>query len=359
MCRALGDRGVDCDLVCTNDNGQEDLRVSTGHWTEHEGVRTWFFQKAHWPIRALEEFQVGRGFSKWLEKHGEDYDLFHVHALFSHLPTRAIQFARQKGIPYVMRPLGILENYSLQRSAFKKKLYLDLVDGPNLRSASAVHLTSEREQMVSELPTGVPQWVVPLGVTVPASIPTDKVPGQILFLSRWHPKKRIPLLLEALSLLKDLSWHLVLGGDGDHVMRTEIHAAIQRLGLSGRVEMPGFLTGDQKWKTLGASEVFILPSASENFGIAVAEAMAAGVPVVITKQVALASDVQLSGGGWVFEDSAEAIAEGLKSILKDRNEIFRRGKLAAEYAGKHWSWTVCARALSENYQSLLKERSKR
>jgi glycosyltransferase involved in cell wall biosynthesis len=358
MCRALTDEGVACDLVCTNDNGAGVLDVPVGEWTMHEEVRTWFFRRMSPRWRPVREFQIGEGFSPWLARHARDYDLLHVHALFSHLPTVAMAFARRHGIPYVLRPLGILESYSLGRSPWKKRAFLALFDSANIRGASAVHLTSRREENVSRIPGHASRWVIPLGVRIPdgPAAAGRGNPPRIVFLSRWHAKKRIEMLLEALSMLGDLDWTLVLAGAGEPGLTDRIHSLVRQYGLGNRVSFPGFLTGDAKAQLLAGADLFVLPSASENFGIAAAEALAAGLPVIVSRHVALCDEIESAQAGWICGDDAAALARTLRTALADPDERRRRGQIAARLARTAFSWKSCAEKLASSYRELLHPR---
>jgi len=306
----------------------------------------------------VREFQIGEGFSPWLARRARGYDLLHVHALFSHLPTVAMAFARRHGIPYVLRPLGILESYSLRRSPWKKRAFLALFDSANIRGASAVHLTSRREENVSRIPGHAPRWVIPLGVRIPDCAPAAGRgnPPRIVFLSRWHAKKRIEMLLEALGGLGDLDWTLVLAGSGEPGLTGRIHSLVRQYGLGNRVSFPGFVAGDAKAQLLAGADLFVLPSASENFGIAAAEALAAGLPVIVSRHVALCDEIESAQAGWICGDDAAALADTLRIALGDPDERRRRGQSAARLARTTFSWKSCAEKLASSYRKLLQTR---
>ncbi len=355
MCRALAGVGVECHIVCTNDNGDEVLDVPTGEWTIYKGVPTWFLERISPGWRPLREFQIGKGFSPWLAQHAGGYDILHVHSLFSHLSSAAMSFARRRGIAYVLRPLGILEGYSLGRSAWRKRAFLALFDRANICGASAIHLTSRREEEVSLIPGPAPRWVVPLGVDMPSCAAGHEAgdPPQVVFLSRWHEKKRIEMLIDALGELRDLDWHLVLAGAGGAELTGRIHSLIRKHGLETRASFPGFVAGPEKAKLLREADLFVLPSASENFGIAAAEALAAGVPAIVSRHVALADEIESARAGWICGDEAGLLAATLREALADPDERRRRGQAAAQLARSRFSWKSCAERLAAGYRSIL------
>lgn len=359
MARELRAQGVECEILTTDDDGPGRLDVPSGEWCEFGGARVWFLPR--WSPRqprAAREYAVGCGLDAWLDARMGSYDILHVHALFSHLPSRTMMRARRAGRPYVLRPLGLLENYSLGRSRLKKWLALAVVDRANVRGAAALHWTSERECEVSSVAWGCPGWVVPLGIDAPAVQPAREIQEvpTILYLSRWAPKKRIDLLLAALGLLRARPWRLVLAGGGGRAdgesFEKQVRAWVAGSGFADRVEMPGFLENERKADVLAHSDLFVLPSESENFGIAVAEAMAWGLPCVVTRGVALARDIQENSAGWVSGEGVEELASALSAALTSPQERKSRGRRGATYARSKLSWSACARRIMIGYREI-------
>lgn len=358
MAREIRTLGIDCDVLTTDDDGPGRMDAVCGGWREHGGARVWFLPR--WTPsgpRALREFAVGRGLDAWLDARMAGYDILHVHALFSHLPSRTMTRARRAGRPYILRPLGLLEDYSLRRSRWKKLLALAAADRANVRRAAAIHWTSDRERVVSTIARGCPGWVVPLGVDAPV-LPSAREAREIptiLFLSRWAPKKRIDLLLDALANLRDRPWRLVLAGSADDGRFGErVREWVAGCGFADRVELPGFLDGERKAAALARADMFVLPSESENFGIAVAEAMAWGLACVVTPGVALADDIAAAGAGWVAggADTPGNLAGAIAEALADPAECRNRGARAAGYARENLGWRACARKLLARYSEI-------
>ncbi|MES1265450.1 MAG: glycosyltransferase, partial [Variovorax sp.] len=157
--------------------------------------------------KRTEFYKASPQFARWIDAHAREYDLLHLHALFSFTTTMAARCARRRGVPYVVRPLGTLEAWSLaQRRPWSKTLSLRLIEAPLLRSAAAVHFTSDSEARQAQA-LGIPVRgvVIPLGVDVP-EVPPRRQPSaefRVLFLSRLDPKKNIEGLLEAVALLHE------------------------------------------------------------------------------------------------------------------------------------------------------------
>ena len=361
MARALGRTGVEAEIVTANDNGAALLPVATGVWTEHAGARVFFHERWSPPVAALREFQYAATFASWFEAALPQYDGVHVHAVFSYLSTKAMTLCRKHGKRFIIRPLGQLDAWSMRQKAVKKRLYFALAEKRNLMSASAIHCTSTTEAgnvkalfpdaRVEVIPHGVDAPAAPTGARIRLGERWGLKPDApvILFMSRWAEKKNIPLLLEALFLMKEEPWTLVLAGAADDGYEAVVRAAITRHGLGERVVCPGHVQGEDKALLLHGADVFVLPSITENFGVAVAEALSCGLPCVVTEGVDIAPVVRELHGGAVCEPDAGALREALTQVLRtggDRNRLMQ----AAQH---QFSWTTAAERLKQLYEEVF------
>jgi glycosyltransferase involved in cell wall biosynthesis len=177
----------------------------------------------------------------------------------------------------------------------------------------------------------------------------------ILFLSRFDPKKGIELLLEAFAQVGG-EFHncvLVIAGKGSEAYESRLRDLAAQLGIAGRVFWPGFVSGPQKAAAFGEATIFVLPSYSENFGIAAVEAMAAGVPVLLSDQVAVADDVREAHAGRVVRCEAAAIATALRELLADptgRSTLARKGR---DLVRDRYSLPEVGRKLIKLYESVM------
>lgn len=362
---ALAFRGIDVTIITTDSNGdigQHPLDVPLNQPLQQNGYQIIYFRCYPW-----RRYKFSFSLLQWLNENARQFDLAHIHALFSPVTTFAATIARYHHLPYIIRPCGMLDPADLQKKKRLKQIYATLLERPNLAGAAAIHFTSKEEAKISERfglgSTGkmpVPQdLVIPLGVR--ADFYSDILPDSeipiILFMSRIEPKKGLELLISALEsiLAEGINFHFILAGSNpqDAGYETKIKEKIQNSSLGKSTTITGFVSGDSKIALLRKADLFVLPSYYENFGIAVAEAMAAGVPVAISDRIHIAEDIQQAEAGWVGPLEVGAIANSIKSALLNPQERQRRGLNGQEYARKHYNWEDIAQQTIDAYQEIL------
>ncbi|AVH62387.1 MULTISPECIES: glycosyltransferase [unclassified Nostoc] len=365
--KALRNQGVAAEIVTTNDNGNNLLDVPLGKPIEYKQVPVQFFSRFSPKVTSIREFAFSSQLTTWLWQNAKKYDLLHIHAIFSYASTVAMAIARFQGIPYIVRPLGQLCEWSLQQSARRKQIYLNLIERSNLNHSQALHLTSEQEQQeVSRLALSPPTFVLPHGLSIPPAIPNARsrlrehlqVPADepiILFLSRLHPKKGLDYLIPALGKLTNYRFTFVIAGSGSKEYEAEIESLIVSNGMRDRTHFAGFVTGEEKNLFIQGSDIFALTSYAENFGIAVLEALAVGIPVVVTPGVALAAVVQQNKLGYVPELDVQAIAEAVDCYLSHPQAIKDMGDRARKLVLENYTWNHIAENLMEIYTKLIKQ----
>ena len=365
---ALARQGVEVTILTTDSNGdtgQEPLDVPLNTPIEQDGYKIIYFRCA--PFRRY-KFSVD--LLKWLNLHAATFNLAHIHALFSPVSSVAATICRRQNLPYILRPLGTLDPADLRKKRQLKQLYAAILERANLAGAAGIHFTSVQEAKVSErFGVSTQDLVIPLGVIPPQS-PLKKGGSEVrqqfgisvdvplvLFMSRIDPKKGLNLLLPALQALlaEGLNFHFVLAGTNpqDPNYEEKIKSQIQTSPLRSHTTITGFVTGELKSALLQAADLFVLPSYYENFGIAVAEAMASAIPVIISDQVHICQEVRDSESGWVGATDVSDLTKLLRIALQNPSERQRRGLYAKEYALKNYSWDAIALQTIEAYHQIL------
>jgi glycosyltransferase involved in cell wall biosynthesis len=366
MVAALRARGIEAEIA-TSDEDTGTPKQQFLEQPEHRGVPVRYFPRWGASLQVLRDYAFSPCFAAWLGRNITGYDLLHVHALFSHLPTVAMSGARRQGVPYLNRPLGQLGRWPLLQSPLRKKLYLRLIEAQNLRDAEALHFTSESERdEAAALRSAAGGVVIPHGIELPALLPHAREALRIklnlppdqklaLFLGRLHPKKGLDWLVRALGQMTSPRPLLLIAGEGGE--RGEIERLADRLGIAHNLRWLGHVEGEWKQLCLQGVDLFALTSHHENFGVAVLEALAAGTPVLVSDQVALAGDIARHGLGVVVQLEINAIRDELERSLArmDGAGAARR----REFVRGHYSWPENALALERLYRGILENRTRR
>ena len=359
MLKALRRRGIAVDLVATDDDGgKARLDVPLDRPVEFEGQSVRFFP------RQTVKYEFSAPMLGWLRAHVGQYDIVHTHGLFGWAPLAAAWCARGARVPYVMRPAGVLDTWGMRnKSRLVKALSVQLIEGPLLRAAAAVHFTTPLEQArAAELALRIRGVVLPTGaeiespltrVSAPADAPDLGDKRVILYLARIHPIKRIDVLLRAYAALESRrGTTLVIAGDGDAALLERLKQLAAELGISDEVHWVGFAHGALKQWLLSRASLFVLPSDSENFGIAVVEAMGAGLPVIVTRGCGLADFVARHGAGIVTDGTVGELRAALE-LLANPERLQAMGAAGAQAAQRELSLDAFGARLEILYRSVI------
>ena len=350
---------------------------------DQNGGRVLYFR------RQSEFYKVSFPLSGWLSRHIRDYDLVHIHALFSYSSYAAARLAAKNGVPFIVRPLGVFNRWGMQnRRRLLKQFSFRFIEQRILRNAAAIHYTSQQERVEAE-EAGVRKEsvVIPLGVdlsgfrelpgpeTFYEKFPEARGREIILFLSRLDPKKGLDLLLRAFatderrqgtddgrettedglrsSVAGGLGPLLVIAGDGENQFVGDLRRLAGELGIAGEILWTGFLAGTDKLSALAAASLFVLPSYSENFGIALVEAMAAGLPCVMSDQVGIAVDVKEFDAGVVVPCEVEPLASAMQRLIDDPELRVYLSRNARRLVDDRFSLEAMTESLVKLYDQVL------
>lgn len=367
MARALSGFDVHVTAATTDDDGRGKhlSGITLGQLTPKEGWDVLYFRK------QTDFYKASLPLADWLRRHVRQFDAVHVHAVFSFASLAAGRAAAAAGVPYVVRPLGVLNRWGMEnRRRFVKALSFRLFDLPMLRKASAMHYTSRMEmEDASRFGLKNLQRVIPIGMDLS---PFDSLPQRevfsarfsetassrnILFLSRVDEKKGIDLLLEAFARIATQrpDIRLVICGSGDTSLTAKLQSQAASLGIAPRVTWAGQVAGELRLAAFSAAEMFVLPSHSENFGIALLEAMAAGLPCVSTDQVALALDAVRADALLLADREPGAIAAKIETLLDSPQDRHRLGQSARILSRSEYSLPAMGKALHDMYREVVKD----
>jgi glycosyltransferase involved in cell wall biosynthesis len=333
--RKLAESGVSAvEVVCVDEPGEAYLR---GYSFPVHGLG---------PARGHYRYTPRLG--EWLKGNLTRFDGVVIHGLWQYHSYGSYRVVRGR-IPFVVFPHGMLDPYfkrTFPMKHVKKQVYWLAREYRVLRDARAVCFTTPIERDCAAGTMWPQRWnpvVVSFGTSQPGGDPAkqremflSQFPALqrrrfFLFLSRFHRKKGCDLLLEAFARVAEThpDLDLVMAGPDEEGLRPQLEAQAQGLRISARVHWTGMLEGDLKWGAFHAADAFVLPSHQENFGIAVVEALACGVPVLISDKVNIWPDIAQDEAGIVNPDTAEGTYRSMTSLLgmqpEERMRMISRG----------------------------------
>lgn len=304
----------------------------------------------------------------WLKQNISRYDVVVVNGLWNYATMAARRALVGSSVPYVVFTHGMLDPWFKKVAPFKsllKQVFWLFCEGPLLNSAKYVLFTTEDERIVSRnafVPYRVQERVVGYGTADIAgdaamqiktfrqalSLPDDR--RYVLYLSRIHPKKGVDNLVrafgEAASHHRDID--LVIAGPDQTEWIPALKEIAKNYGIENRIHWPGMLTGDAKWGAYRGCEAFILPSHQENFGIVVAEALAAGKPVLISNKVQIWREVADAQAGFVEADDLEGTTRLVEQFLDlPKSEVQRTGDRARKLFLEKFEISIAVKSIND------------
>ena len=327
MSAAVSWRGHAVSIYTTNQDGPHLLDVPTDKPVEVDGVTIRYF-----PVQIPRFWGTSWPLAEAFKRAIPEHDVVHIHSLYMFHDWVAGRYCHAAGVPYIIRPHGTLDPYLHRRHRWRKMIMETMFQNRILRRAAALHYTSEEEMRLAEpYACGAPGVVVPLGLDL-EDYDNPPIPGAfrarhpeigdktiVLFFGRLNFKKGLDVLAKAfggLARMRD-DIHLVIAGPDDG-MKDKTERWLADEGVADRATFTGMVHGAEKRALLGDADIFVLPSYSENFGIAVVEAMACGIPVVISDRVNIWREVEAAGAGRVTPPEAEACAAAITALLDDQ-----------------------------------------
>jgi glycosyltransferase involved in cell wall biosynthesis len=281
-------------------------------------------------------------------------NVLHDNGLWLPHNHKLARMAKRLGVARVVSPRGMLEPWAFNYKPIKKRIAWDLYQRNDLAQAAAFHATSQDEaENLARFGFTAPTAIAPNGVDLPSALMRrqDRHMRTILFLSRIHPIKGLPLLIEAFAKLKPSGWRVVIAGPDELDHSEQLRALCVARGVSNSFAFIGPQYGNAKRDLFAEADLFVLPTHSENFGVAVAEALAHEIPVITTTGAPWRALVERACGWWVaptVEAIEAALSEAVALNADQRAAMGSRGRaLVAE--------TLCWDAIGARLMSIYEK----
>lgn len=306
----------------------------------------------------LRQLKLSMALQAALRKGAVSADVVHSHGLWIAPNIYAGQAAAAASKPLVVSPRGMLSPGALQFSTIKKRLMWKTWQGPAYRKAAAWHATSKAEaDEIRAFGIRAAVAIIPNGIDLPIQVAAhspDKGQRTVLFLSRLHPKKGLPNLVEAWLRLAPLrpEWQLVVAGPDEGGHRGDLEAVVRSRNVP-RIAFTGPLYGRAKDALIVEADLFVLPTQSENFGIAVAEALATGIPAIVTNGAPWQGLESERCGWWVEQGVEPLLAAMLEATTLPASERRAMGLRGRAWMQREFGWDAIGRDMSNVYRWLV------
>lgn len=285
-----------------------------------------------------------------------DPDIVHDNGLWLAHNHQLARASRKLGVPRLVSTRGMLEPWARRHKKWKKDIAWLAYQRRDVMTADGLHATAPEEaENLGRLGLGVPVHVIPNGVDIPAAAAASPMLEMrtALFMGRLYPVKGLPLLIEAWSRVRPKGWRLVLAGPDEAGHRADLEAQIAKHGLKQIISFMGPLQGEAKEAALFGADLFILPSHSESFGMAIAEALAHGLPVLTTVGAPWPALIERLMG-WRTPISIDGLAAGLAEATSLDTPVLRgMGQRGRDFVTAEFGWHHVARQFLATYAAIV------
>lgn len=337
----------------TNDSGTTATVVATGESNVNQNARVLTFPRSPFPHR------LGRSpeMYHWLSGQvtSRSVDVIHNHSIWMMPNVYPGWVTRGTQVTLVVSPRGTFSKWALDRQKVLKGLFWNSLQRPAIAHARLFHATADSEHDdIRRLGFRQPVAIIPNGIDVPKQAERARQGGSertLLFLSRLHPTKGLEYLLQAWAALQHTfpKWKLRIIGPGDPTYLRKLAALASTLRVD-RVTFEGPLYGRKKNDVYHTADLFVLPTHSENFGMAVAEALAAGCPVITTKGAPWRGLIEQRAGWWV-DIGVEPLQSSLEEAMsREADALTEMGARGRHWMERDFSWDRVATQMVESYR---------
>jgi len=352
LCEALVCQATDVSLFSVAEPGVQELYADRGG--VHDGRFAWDY--ANIPI--LKKLRKSSGLARALREALQSADLVHVHGLWLLPNIQSGRIAARAKRPYLVSPRGMLAPVALKFSPIKKRLFWDVCQGAVMRGAACLHATSyEEHNDMRAMGLTNPIAVIPNGIDVPNLLnrPNNDSPERIaLSLGRIHPKKGLDRLVRAWARVerRHQDWRLRIVGPNELGHAEKLRDLASRLDVE-RLSIEAPVYGPEKFRAYQDADLSILPTLNENFGLVVAEALAAGTPVICTKGAPW-QGLETERCGWWIDHGVEPLVAALDIAMNTpREELCAMGARGCAWMRRDFSWDRIGCDMLDVYKWIL------
>ena len=359
LCKYLNDLGIETEILSIKYHENERNSIVEKYGLSWKSFKYDFIKK----------LRYSKNLKQYLENEVKKRDdiILHTHNLWNYIPYVASQISSKYNIPLVVAIRGSLYPWSLSQGKLQKQIAWRLFQEKMLQKSMIIHTTEKNELLaVKELGINTHTEIIPNGVefsefdnmrdkqTSKKILNLKQNKKYIFFISRLHPKKGLEFLINAWVKLATIykDWDLlIVGPEYDKEYIENIKDVIKKENLEDRVVFTDMLEGEKRVAAFGASDLFVLPSHTENFGIAIAEAMVAQLPVVTTKGTPW-QEIEENDAGWWVELTQENINKVLEEALSCSDEELKQKGLNGFELIQNYKWEYQAKRMKEVYENI-------
>lgn len=323
--------------------------VDVGLWAPDQSAATTPFLPAASAVQRLTGTEAVA-----LDQFGKT-DVLHDNGIWMAHNHKLAQLAARRGLPRMVSTRGMLEPWAVNHKRMKKRIAWMLYQQRDLTRARGLHATAETEaDNLERLRLGIPLHVIPNGVDLPQTV-TGHATNELrtaLFLGRIYPVKGLPMLIEAWERVRPTGWVLKIAGPEESGHRTLLEKQVSATNLGGNISFLGELDGQAKGAALFSADLLVLPTHSESFGMAVAEALAHGLPVLTTTGAPWPM-LEQCDCGWRVAPTVDGIAEGLRQATSsDAGTLRAMGDRGRKLVAMEYAWEKVANQFVSLYSSI-------
>jgi len=366
LCEGLAEAGAEVTVFTTDADGVgRHLDVPLGVPVNAGGVNVHYF-KALWPMARLWPF-YSSALGRACRASAAEYDAVYLVGSWAFTTWAGAHAAWDAGVPYVLSPRGSFMNWSMSQKPLKKRAYLAVFERRLNNRAAALHLTTSLEERQLRRWRFKPdRFIIPNGIDLKKFVNLPERGGlrrklgisrneaMSLFVGRLHKEKRIDLMIDAFAAggTDLLGTHFVIAGPDEDGSGKLAEERVKKLGLSGRVHFLGLQSGPDLMQAYADADLLLLLSTGESFGMAAVEAMAAGLPVILSNGVGLCEEVLRAEAGFVVSPNLKDISSVWRQLIRDSEARQRMAQNGQRLVRERFSLESVSKQMIDLFNSL-------